>query len=113
MLEQFLNMLSVGESVIVIGLTMIKVSSGQEGSVFAHLQGRPEIRNIYRLFGEYSFFLVMQAKERNGLGSMLSELNARENVIKTGPILLTADSDGAEMAEWISPQLPCEIFTSL
>lgn len=85
---------SVGESVIVIGLTMIKVSSGQERSVYDHLQKRPEIRDVYRLFGEYSFFLVMQAEERNGLSRMLSEIKERENVIKSGPVLLTAECDG-------------------
>ncbi len=77
---------------------MIKVSSGQERSVYAHLQNRPEVRDVYRLFGEYSFFLVMQAEERNGLSSVLSEIKARESVIKTGPVLLTADSDAVEMS---------------
>ena len=61
---------------MVFGLTMIKVSSGQERSVYAHLQKRPEVRDVYRLFGEYSFFLVMQAEERNGFGRMLSEIKA-------------------------------------
>jgi DNA-binding Lrp family transcriptional regulator len=82
---------------MVFGLTMIKVSSGQERSVYAHLQKRPEVRDVYRLFGEYSFFLVMQAEERNGLSRMLSEIKARENVIKTGPVLLTADEGGPKM----------------
>ena len=82
---------------MVFGLTMIKVSSGQERSVYAHLQKRPEVRDVYRLFGEYSFFLVMQAEERNGFGRMLSEIKDRENVIKTGPVLLTAEGDGPKM----------------
>jgi DNA-binding Lrp family transcriptional regulator len=81
---------------MVFGMTMIKVSSGQERSVYDHLQKRPEVRDVYRLFGEYSFFLVMQAEERNGLSRMLSEIKDRENVIKTGPVLLTADEGGPE-----------------
>jgi hypothetical protein len=82
---------------MVLGLTMIKVSSGRERSVYAHLQERPEVRDVYRLFGEYSFFLVMQAEERKGLSRMLSEIKDLENVIKTGPVLLTADKGGPEM----------------
>jgi DNA-binding Lrp family transcriptional regulator len=82
---------------MVFGMTMIKVSSGQERSVYAHLQKRPEVRDVYRLFGEYSFFLVMQAEERNGLSRMLSEIKARENVIKTGPFLLSAEEGGPKM----------------
>jgi predicted anti-sigma-YlaC factor YlaD len=70
---------------------MIKVSPGQEGSVYAHLQNRPEVRDVYRLFGEYSFFLVMQAEEKNALGRMLGEIKARENVLKTGPVLFSRD----------------------
>jgi len=76
---------------MLIGFTMIKVSPGQEGSVYAHLQKRPEIRDVYRLFGEYSFFLVMQAEERNAFIRMLGEIKTRENVIEAGPILLSRD----------------------
>ncbi|OPY54758.1 MAG: AsnC family protein [Methanosaeta sp. PtaU1.Bin112] len=76
---------------MLFGMTMIKVSGGQERSVYNHLQRSPEVTNIYRLFGEYSLFLVMQAEERNSLTRMLSDLGSRENVIKTGPVLLTAD----------------------
>jgi len=82
---------------MLFGMTMIKVSGVRERSVFDHLQKRPEVRNVYRLFGEYSFFLVMQAEGRNGLSSMLSDIKDRENVIKTGPVLLTADEVGLEM----------------
>ena len=82
---------------MVFGLTMIKVSCGQERSVYDHLQKRPEVRDVYRLFGEYSFFLVMQAEERNGFSRMLSEIKDRENVIKTGPVLLTAEEGGPTM----------------
>jgi predicted anti-sigma-YlaC factor YlaD len=76
---------------MLIGFTMIKVSPGQEGAVYAHLQKRPEIRDIYRLFGEYSFFLVMQAEERNAFSRMLGEIKTRENVIEAGPVLLSRD----------------------
>ena len=89
---------SVGESVIVIGLTMIKVSSGQERSVYDHLQKRPEIRDVYRLFGEYNFFLVMQAEGRGNFNRILKDIKDEEQVIKTGPILLTADADLADMS---------------
>ena len=76
---------------MLIGFTMIKVSPGQEGSVYAHLQKRPEIRDVYRLFGEYSFFLVMQAEERNAFSRMLGEITTRENVIEAGPVLFSRD----------------------
>jgi len=72
---------------------MIKVRSGQERSAYAYLLQRPEVRDVYRLFGEYNFFLVMQADGKNGLGQMISQIKEEQNVIKTGPVLFTTDSD--------------------
>jgi DNA-binding Lrp family transcriptional regulator len=76
---------------VVIGLAMIKVGPGREKSVYAHLQKRPEVKDVYSLFGEYSFFLVMQAEERDDLSRILGEIKAGESVVKAGPILLTRD----------------------
>jgi len=83
---------------MVIGLTMIKVRSGFERSVYADLQKRPEVRDIYRLFGEYNFFLVMQTEGRGNFNRILKDIRDEEQVIKTGPILLTADGDLADMS---------------
>jgi hypothetical protein len=44
---------------MVFGLTMIKVSSDQKRLIYAHLQNKLEVRDVYCLFGERSFFLVM------------------------------------------------------
>jgi len=78
---------------VVIGLTMIKVQSGQERSVYADLQSRPDVVDVYSLFGEYSFFVIMQAKEKTGLARILSDIKERESVIKTGPVLLSTEVD--------------------
>jgi len=40
---------------------------------------------------------IFTSFERNGLSLMLSEIRDRENVIKTGSVLLTADEGGPEM----------------
>ncbi len=78
---------------------MIKVKSGQERSVYTDLQKKPEVRDVYHLFGEYNFFLVVHADGRKDLGQMLSQINDEQNVIKTGPILFTADSDSERINE--------------
>jgi hypothetical protein len=70
---------------------MIKVGSDRERSVYASLQKRPEVKDVFRLFGEYSFFLVIQAKGRDDLSRMLGEINKVESVVKAGPVLLTRD----------------------
>ncbi len=75
---------------------MIKVRSDDERSVYADLQKRPEVKDVYRLFGEYNFFLVIQAAERARFERVLKEIEAEEKVIGTGPILLTADDGLAD-----------------
>ncbi len=83
---------------MVIGLTMIKVRPGYERSAYSDLQKRPEVRDVYRLFGEYNFFLVMQAEGQGKFNQILKEIKDEELVVKTGPIMLTKDSDLANVA---------------
>lgn len=91
-------LLPVGEKYMVIGLTMIKVRPGYERSAYSDLQKRPEVRDVYRLFGEYNFFLVMQAEGKSKFNQMLKEIKDEELVIKTGPVMLTKDNDFANVA---------------
>ena len=63
---------------------MIKVRSGQERSVYADLKKRPGVRDVFRLFGEYNFFLVMHADGKNGLGQMLSQIKRRRECYQDG-----------------------------
>lgn len=72
---------------------MIKVQCGQERSAYNYLQKKPEVVDIYRLFGEYDFFLVLQADGHKGLAKMIREINEEHNVIKTAPVLFTTDGD--------------------
>lgn len=77
---------------------MIKVAPGYEKSVYRDLQRRRGIRDVYRLFGEFNFFLIMQAERKSALSSLLSEIKEEEKVIKTGPVLLTAEGNLSETA---------------
>jgi hypothetical protein len=84
---------------LVIGLTMIKVRPGHESSAYADLQKRPEVRDVYRLFGEYTFFLVMQAEGRNRFQQVLAGIKEENGVLKTGPVLLTTEGDRADITK--------------
>lgn len=86
---------------------MIKVQSGQERSAYAYLQKKPEVRDIYRLFGEYDFFLVLQADGQNGLTRMLREIGEEQKIVKTAPVLFTTDVD----AEWIGDVKSSRVLT--
>lgn len=77
---------------------MIKVVPGYEKSVYRDLQRRRGVRNVYRLFGEFNFFLIMQAERRSMLSNLLNEIKEEEKVVKTGPVLLTVEDDMSEMS---------------
>ncbi len=77
---------------MVLGLTMIKIRPGFEKLAKADLQKRPEIRDIYNLFGEFDFFLIVQAERRNVFNQILEDINAEEYIVGTGPMLFTEDT---------------------
>jgi len=83
---------------MVLALTMIKVTPGYENSVYRDLLRRRGIRDVYRLFGEFNFFLIMQAERRSALNNLLNDIKEEGKVIKTGPVLVTAEGDMPEMA---------------
>ncbi len=82
---------------MVLALTMIKVTPGYEKSVYRDLQRRRGIKDVYRLFGEFNFFLIMQAERVSMLNNLLSEIKEDEKVVETGPVLLTVDGGSSEM----------------
>ncbi len=67
---------------------MIKVKAGQEKSAYKELQTKSEIKDVYRLFGEYSFFLVMQAEGQTRLNELMLDIQEEDYVIKTKPFML-------------------------
>lgn len=76
---------------------MIKVTPGYEKSVYRDLQRRRGVRDVYRLFGEFDFFLIMQAERKSMLNNLLNEIKEEERVVETGPVLLTVDDDVPEI----------------
>ncbi|MFB3764961.1 MAG: Lrp/AsnC ligand binding domain-containing protein [Methanotrichaceae archaeon] len=81
---------------MVIGLTMIKVRPGYEKSAYRTLQKRSEIKDIYHLFGEFSFFLVMQAEGKPNLDKLMMDIRKGDMVVKTSPVMVAIGSDHAD-----------------
>lgn len=74
-----------------IGLTMIKVRDGHERSAYEELRRRPEIKEVYRLFGEFDLFLIIQGEGRDELERTLEEIWESVGAEKTGPVLFTQE----------------------
>jgi hypothetical protein len=78
---------------MVFGMTMIKVKSSQDGIAYQTIQSIKGVKEIYRIFGEYSFFLIMDAYRKRDLDKIVDEIRMTGDVVEIRPVLVTADSD--------------------
>ena len=81
---------------MIFGMTMVKVKPGQESSAYKTIQTIEGIKEIYRIFGEFSFFLIMEAFTRRDLDRIVEAIQMTGEVIEIRPILVTAKSDLSE-----------------
>jgi hypothetical protein len=86
--------MAVGGTFMIFGMTMVKVWPGQESSVYLVIRAIKGIKDVYRIFGEFSFFLIIDAYERKDLDEIVEEIRMIRNVVEIQPILVTADDDG-------------------
>jgi DNA-binding Lrp family transcriptional regulator len=66
---------------MVIGTAIVKVMPGQERSVYCSLKGKRGILDLYHVFGEYDFFLIMQAESLAKLNGLMEDLQEDRRVI--------------------------------
>ena len=59
---------------MVIGITMVKVMPGQERLVYCSFNGKDGILDVYHIFGEYDFFLVLQADSLVKLKELMEDI---------------------------------------
>jgi len=76
---------------MVIGITMVKVVPGQEKAISCSLKGREGIMDIYHIFGEYDFFVILQAEGLNRLNLLLADLQNAHDVIAARTVLVGYD----------------------
>ena len=62
---------------------MVKVLPGQEKSVYCSLKGNEGILDLYHVFGEYDFFLIMQAESLAKLNRLMEDIQEIRHVITT------------------------------
>ena len=73
---------------MVIGITMVKVMPGQERLVYCSLKGKDGILDVYHIFGEYDFFVVLQAESLVKLKELIEDIQETHNVILARTILV-------------------------
>ena len=70
---------------------MVKVVPGQEKSIYSTLKALDGILDIYHIFGEYDFFVILQAEGLNTLNRLLEDLQNTHYVIAARTVLVGYD----------------------
>lgn len=73
---------------MVIGITMVRVVPGQERSVYCSLKGKDGILDVYHIFGEYDFFVVLQSDSLFKLRELVENIQETHDVILARTILV-------------------------
>ena len=74
---------------MVIGITMLKVMPGQEKACYDALRHTMGIKEIHHLFGEYDFFLILDAIDKKDLILLLEDIRGRKYVLGTCSLLIS------------------------
>jgi DNA-binding Lrp family transcriptional regulator len=67
---------------MVMGIAMVEVVPGQEKSAYFFLKGIDGILDLYHVFGEYNFFLIMQAESLAKLKGLMDDIQESHHTIK-------------------------------
>ena len=77
---------------MVIGVAMIKVAPGKERSAYYAIRGIEGVLDIYHIFGEFDFFLVLQAEGLKKLNQLVGKIQEISDVMAARTILIGSDS---------------------
>ena len=77
---------------MVIGITMIKVVPDHEKASYDALREIVGVKEIYHLFGEFDFFLILEAPNRTRLSQLLEEVRIQRYVFDNWSLLVSKES---------------------
>jgi DNA-binding Lrp family transcriptional regulator len=72
---------------MVIGVTMVNVSPGSERDVYVKLKRMKNVREIYHVFGEFDFVVIIQTDTLSGLNKTVDEIRSVTGVTKTQTVV--------------------------
>jgi hypothetical protein len=76
---------------------MLKVVPGQEKSTYLTLKSNEGVLDIYHIFGEYDFFLILRADGLAKLNQLIENLQEIHNVMVARTILVSWDKNMQEL----------------
>ncbi len=72
---------------MVIGVTMINVQPGKEKDVYLAVKDMKNVREIYHVFGEFDFVVIIQADSLSELNRTVDDIRSTEGVTRTQTVV--------------------------
>jgi DNA-binding Lrp family transcriptional regulator len=72
---------------MVIGVTMVKVVPGQEKAVYSALQSIDGIKDVYHVFGEFDFVVIIEVEGLSMLNKLVDVIREIDNVTATQTVV--------------------------
>jgi DNA-binding Lrp family transcriptional regulator len=72
---------------MVIGVTMVKVVPGQEKAVYNALQNIEGIKDVYHVFGEFDFVVIIEVEGLSTLNKLVDTIREIDNVTATQTVV--------------------------
>ncbi len=72
---------------MVIGVTMVNVLPGKEKEVYTKAKEMKNVREIYHVFGEFDFVVIIEAESLSVLNNTVDEIRTIEGVTKTQTVV--------------------------
>jgi len=72
---------------MLIGVTMINVLPGYEKAAYRELKNIEGIKDVYHVFGEYDFVIIIDVEDLNALNDVVDRIRESETVKTTRTIV--------------------------
>ena len=72
---------------MVIGVTMVNVMPGSEKTTYVEIKKMKNVRDIYHVFGEFDFVVIIEAGSLSELNKTVDDIRAIEGVTKTQTVV--------------------------
>jgi hypothetical protein len=74
---------------MVLGVAIIKVMPGSERSVYHAVRCNDDVLDIYHTFGEFDFFVILQADGLGKLNDLIGEFQEINGIVGVRTILIS------------------------
>lgn len=72
---------------MVVGVTLVNVLAGKEKEVYVKVKSMKKIRDVYHVFGEFDFVVIIHADSLSELNKTVDEIRRIEGVTKTQTVV--------------------------